>query len=87
LWFSKRLKKIFFAIYRYIADHDSQARATKLLQGLEQAFKSLATLPQRGHHPAELERIAVWDYLEIHHKPYRLIYQIEAKTRLYSCST
>jgi len=36
----------------------------------------LSTLPSRGHVPPELERIGIFEYLEIHSKPYRIIYQI-----------
>ncbi len=65
-----------FEIYRYVAKSDSVARAEKLLDKLEKACLSLSELPNRGHVPPELERVAVYDYLEIYHKPYRIIYQI-----------
>ena len=65
-----------FEIYQYVAKNDSIARAKKLLYKLEEACLSLSELPNRGHVPPELERVAVHDYLEIHYKPYRIIYQI-----------
>ena len=37
---------------------------------------SLADNPERGRIPPELERIGVYEYLEIHVKAYRIIYQI-----------
>lgn len=43
---------------------------------LEQTCMSLADNPERGHIPPELERIAVYEYREIHIKAYRIIYQI-----------
>ena len=33
-------------------------------------------MAKRGHVPPELDRMSVRDYLEIHYKPYRIIYQI-----------
>ncbi len=65
-----------FEIYQYVSKHDSVSRAEKLLDKLEEACLSLSQLPNRGHVPPELERVAVYDYLEIHYKPYRIIYQI-----------
>ena len=65
-----------FEIYQYVAKNDSVARAEKFLDKLEEACLSLCELPNRGHVPPELERVAVYDYLEIHYKPYGIIYQI-----------
>jgi toxin ParE1/3/4 len=47
-----------------------------LLDKLEETCLSLSELPNRGPVPPELERVAVFDYLEIHYKPYRIIYQV-----------
>ncbi|MFQ5638860.1 MAG: type II toxin-antitoxin system RelE/ParE family toxin [bacterium] len=65
-----------FEIYQYVAKNDSISRAEKLLENLEATCLSLSELPNRGHTPPELERVAVYDYLEIHYKPYRIIYQV-----------
>jgi len=65
-------------IYRYIARHDSVESADYVFGELEAACRSLETLAQRGHVPPELDRINVYDYLEIHFKPYRIIYQLDA---------
>jgi toxin ParE1/3/4 len=72
-------------IFRYVANHDSPAKADKLLSKLEDACFSLADLPNRGHVPPELERVAVLDYLEIHYKPYRIIYQISSSKVYIHC--
>jgi toxin ParE1/3/4 len=64
-----------FEIYSYVAKNDSILKAKKLLANIEQTCLSLSALPKRGHIPPELERVAVYDYLEIHFKPYRIIYQ------------
>jgi len=65
-----------FEIYQYIAKNDSAAHAEKLLDMLEEACLRLSELPNRVHVPPEQERVAVYDYLEIHYRPYRIIYQI-----------
>ena len=65
-----------FEIRHFIARNDSISKADKILAKLEEKCLSLANFPNRGHTPPELERIAVFDYLEVHYKPYRIIYQI-----------
>jgi toxin ParE1/3/4 len=72
-------------IYYYVASTDSEKNATILLDHLEEKCASLAELPNRGHIPPELKEIAVKDYLEIHFKPYRIIYQIIDKTIYIHC--
>lgn len=74
-----------FEIFRYVAENDSPARAEKLLDKLEETILSLADFPHRGHVPAELKRAAVFEYLEIHYKPYRVIYQIRSKRVYVHC--
>ncbi len=68
-----------FEIYQFVAKNDSIPRAKKLLDKLEETCLSLSELPDRGHVPPELERVAVYDYLEIHDKPFRIIYQVIAR--------
>jgi toxin ParE1/3/4 len=65
-----------FEIYSYVAKNDSVLKAKKLLANIEETCLSLSSFPERGHIPSELERVAVYDYLEIHYKPYRIIYQV-----------
>ncbi|MFQ6114568.1 MAG: type II toxin-antitoxin system RelE/ParE family toxin [bacterium] len=65
-----------FEIYQHVAKNDSISHAEKLIDKLEETCLSLSALPNRGHVPPELERVAVHDYLEIHYKPYRIIYQV-----------
>jgi toxin ParE1/3/4 len=36
----------------------------------------LQEFPQRGHIPPELNLLDIDDFLEIHYKPYRIIYRI-----------
>ena len=63
-------------IFQYVAHSDSLSRAEKLLDKLEETCISLGEFAKRGRVPPELKRVAVFDYLEILYKPYRIIYQI-----------
>ena len=59
-----------------MAENDSREAADRLLGRLEEACRSLAKLPERGHLPPELGRIGVAPYREIDLAPYRIIYRI-----------
>jgi len=72
-------------IYYYVTRNDSVAQAQALLDKLEETCSSLTELPDRGHIPPELEHVAVREYLEIHFKPYRIIYQVIDKTIFIHC--
>jgi len=65
-----------FSIYKYIAINDSVQKAESLLENIEKRIIDLSELANRGHIPPELERVGVYEYREIHFKPYRIIYQI-----------
>lgn len=65
-----------FDIYNYVANHDSPENAEALFENLQKTCLKLESFPERGHIPPELERINVIEFLEIHFKPYRIIYQI-----------
>jgi len=65
-----------FGIYKYVANNDSIHKADLLLQNIEKKINGLAELANRGHIPSELERVGIYEYREIHFKPYRIIYQI-----------
>jgi toxin ParE1/3/4 len=65
-----------FSIYRYVAMNDTVEKAELLLQNLEERIANLSELSNRGHIPPELEHIGIYEYREIHFKPYRIIYQI-----------
>lgn len=65
-----------FDIYSYVTENDSQLKADRLFEKLKEMCINLEELPSRGHIPPELKRINVIDYLEVHYKPYRIIYQI-----------
>lgn len=74
-----------FEIYNYVAINDSVNNAEKLIDNLENTCLKLSQFPHRGHIPPELDRIEVHDYLEIHYKPYRAIYQIIGTTVFVNC--
>jgi len=64
-------------IFVFVAINDSLDSANKLLDGLEAACYKLEKYPERGHIPPELRPTGIKNYLEIHFKPYRIIYEIE----------
>ncbi len=63
-------------IYHYVTTHDAVEKAAYVLDQLEALCARLSELPQRGHVPPELDRIAVTTYREVHFKPYRVIYEV-----------
>ena len=72
-------------IYSYVASHDSVEKAAFVLDQLEPLCSSLAELPLRGHIPAELDRIGLTHYREVHFKPYRVIYEIIGQDVFFHC--
>ena len=63
-------------IYQYVAAHDSHEQALRLVEKIEATCNTLAEFPERGGIPVELERAAVYQYRQVHYKPYRVIYEI-----------
>lgn len=63
-------------IYNYISRNDSVENAEYVFDGIQDKILSLDAMPSRGHVPPELERVGIFDYLELHFKTYRIIYQI-----------
>ena len=63
-------------IYNYVSVHDSPESATYVLGQLESLCLKLDQFPLRGHVPPELDRIGITDYLEVHFRPYRVIYEV-----------
>src|SRR5579872_1710324 len=72
-------------LYSYVARNDSVTKAEVLLEHLEELCFSLEHLPERGHAPPELHRIAVSAYREAYFKSYRVIYQITDKDVYIHC--
>lgn len=64
-------------IFVYIALNDSIQSANRLLDALEETCYKLEKYPERGHIPPELKTTGIKNYLGIHYKSYRIIYEIE----------
>ncbi len=67
------------AIYDYIAENDTRARADHVLDKLMEVAETLAAFPERSAHPKELLALGIREYRQVHFKPYRLIYRISGK--------
>ncbi|MEO8208951.1 MAG: type II toxin-antitoxin system RelE/ParE family toxin [bacterium] len=72
-------------IYEYVASNDSKINAEKLIDKLIQKCSDLDRFPNRGYKLTELEYLEVKDYLEIHYKPYRIIYRIIERVVFVHC--
>ena len=67
-------------IARYVGKNDSFERADMLIENVMTACNSLAAAPEIGHVPFELSRFSTRSHLQIHFKPYRIIYRIDGRT-------
>jgi len=70
-------KKDLQEIFYYVIINDGISSADKLLNAIEKTCYKLEEYPERGHIPQELRQTGIKRYLEIHYKPYRIIYEIE----------
>ncbi|MDQ1362456.1 MAG: toxin ParE1/3/4 [Pseudomonadota bacterium] len=64
------------ALYNYVAEYDSPASADALLDKILHVVESLATHPERGTYPKELQSLGIREYHQIIFKPYRVIYRV-----------
>lgn len=67
-------------LHAYIAAADGIARADAVVDGIAAVLSKLSTFPQRGEIPKELASLGMRHFRQVHHKPYRMIYQVEPKT-------
>lgn len=72
-------------IIDYIAEYDSPESAEYVLDKLEELCLDLEITPNRGNIPAELARIFVRNFRQIHFKPYRIIYSVQGSTVYVHC--
>lgn len=72
-------------IHRYIARHDSQAMADRVLDALLKTCEMLAAMPERGNVPKELGPVGITEYREVHYKPYRIIYRVRGSDVVVYC--
>jgi toxin ParE1/3/4 len=64
------------AAYSYLKNQAGKSIAQKEIDLLETACESLSENPERGSIPYELEVIGTFEYRQIIHKKFRIIYQI-----------
>lgn len=76
VYFISDAEEDIFSIYKYVAINDSVQKVDTLLENIEEKISNLSDMANRGHTPPELERIGIYEYREVHYKPYRIIYQI-----------
>jgi toxin ParE1/3/4 len=62
-------------IYNYIAEYDSRDKADYVLDRLLKVTDNLATSPERGLVPRELNALGIKEYHQVFFKPYRVIYR------------
>jgi len=71
-------------IIEYIAEHDSPAAATRVLDRIGKSIDGLSAFPERGSYPKELLALGIRDYRQVFFGPYRLIYRvIESRVYVY----
>lgn len=63
----------------HISEFDSPEKAEYVLSQLLEAVERLATFPDRGPHPKELQALGIREYRQAYFKPYRLIYRVTGK--------
>jgi len=66
-------------IYDHIAEFDSPEKAEYVLSRLLEVAERMATFPDRGPHPKELQALGIREYRQTYFKPYRLIYRVIGK--------
>ena len=76
LFLSPEAEDDIIALHHYVSERDSVDTADQLIDELEEQISSLETLSHRGHRPPELKRLNISNYLEIHYKHWRIIYEI-----------
>jgi toxin ParE1/3/4 len=60
----------------YTAQYDSVERANYVLERLMTVCERLEQHPERGHFLPELRSLGIKTHLEVHFKPYRIIYEV-----------
>jgi len=65
-----------YDLLRFLAEKESPARAGDILDRIRKLCNDLQSIPERGHIPPELEEMGSRKFLELHFKPYRIIYQL-----------
>jgi toxin ParE1/3/4 len=66
-------------IHEFVATQDGVAQADRLVDGIRSVLVKLAQFPDRGEYPKELAALGIKQFRQVHHKPYRMIYQATAE--------
>lgn len=82
---SEDAERDIFGIYEYITYNDSMEKADYVYSRIRECISKLHLNPERGHYPKELETLGITEYLEIHFKPYRIVYQIQESNVIIHC--
>lgn len=67
-------------LHDFVARHDGEARAAALLDAIEHVLSQLGEFPNRGEYHPELLSLGIKQFRQVHHKPYRMIYQVGQST-------
>ncbi len=67
-----------YDLLSFLAEKESPTRASNVLEHIRKLCADLESTPERGHVPPELDEMGSRKFLELHFKPYRIIYQISA---------
>lgn len=78
-------EKDLIEIYTYVFENDCEINADYLKQNLQTKCFELETFPFRGHSLSELLNFNTSDFLEIHFKSYRIIYQVRNQDVFIHC--
>jgi toxin ParE1/3/4 len=69
-------EKDLYAAYLYLKNEAGKSIAQQEIDLLESACESLAENPERGSIPHELQMCDTFEYRQIIHKKFRIIYQV-----------
>lgn len=69
-------KRDLFELLEFLPGKESPDRARYVLGQIRTLCDDLITMPGRGHVPPELGELGSRKFLELHFKPYRIIYQV-----------
>lgn len=67
-------------IHEFVGQQDGWSRADKLLDAIQSVLDKLSNFPERGECPPELRSLGIKQFRQVHHKPYRVIYQVSQNT-------
>jgi toxin ParE1/3/4 len=63
-------------IHEFVERQDGLPRADRLLDASHDVLDKLSNFPARGEFPPELRALGIKQFRQVHHKPYRMIYQV-----------